>query len=398
MAKKIKFALEMNGVKSRTMEELQENFDLDAAVQYLLDGKLLTWLEDRFYEDEAEKVAELDKDSPQMKQELCEILGVEYEGDSGMDVDELERLNEKKRILKTMTDDEEIIANADKTALNQEDLADLLDAGKDTIYLCGDNFSVPVRFYNIHYVGILGIPRVKIKATGEDELKEKKISFENIILPFESSTTFPTLDSHTKNDISSAVSLHKTLPMDELNEIFDSSFHEMPIIEAINQYKEATGTKLEYKLVFDIIDSRLNETFVVSEIKGLGKLPQEPSLSRKNIILKALFNDKYVSDEIIYLRAKKDLSAGWAFTKDSFCIGGSIGNEIIPYENIHSVTAETYSREPWIDIVCKNNKTIKISSKGDYDSRLILLDLIGDMGKYIKNYLETVSKIINLQD
>ncbi len=42
MAKKIKFALEMNGVKIRTMEELQENFDLDTAVQYLLDGKLLT--------------------------------------------------------------------------------------------------------------------------------------------------------------------------------------------------------------------------------------------------------------------------------------------------------------------------------------------------------------------
>ena len=74
MAKKIKFALEMNGVKIRTMEELHENFDLDAAVQYLLDGKLLTWLDDRFYEDEAEKIAELDKNAPNMKQQLCEIL------------------------------------------------------------------------------------------------------------------------------------------------------------------------------------------------------------------------------------------------------------------------------------------------------------------------------------
>ena len=397
MAKKIKFALEMNGVKIRTMEELQENFNLDATVQYLLDGKLLTWLEDRFYEDEAEKVAELDKNSPQIKQELCEILGVEYAGESGMDVDELERLNEKKRILKTMTDDEEIIANADKTALDQDDLADLLNAGKNTIYLCGDNFSVPIRFKNVRYVGILGIPRVKIKAVGEDELKEKDITFENVILPFESSTHSLTLDNHP-NDINTTLSLYKTLSMDELNEIFDSSFHEMPKLKAINKYKEETGTKPDYKLIFDIIDSQLSEIFLISEIEDSGKIPQEPSPSKKTIILKSLFQNKYVSDDIIYLRAKMDLTAGWAFTKDSFCIGGSIGNEIIPYENIQSVNAKTYGRDPRIDIVCKNNRTIKISSKDNNDSRLILLALIGDIGNYIKNYLETVSKIINLQD
>ena len=185
MAKKIKFALEMNGVKIRTMEELQENFDLDATVQYLLDGKLLTWLEDSFYEDEAEKVAELDKNSPQIKQELCEILGVEYAGESGMDVDELERLNEKKRILKTMTDDEEIIANADKTALDQEDLRDLLEAGADTIYLCGETFNVPVRYGNKKYIGILGKPMVNIKVKGPAELNDQKIILENIELPWD---------------------------------------------------------------------------------------------------------------------------------------------------------------------------------------------------------------------
>lgn len=183
MAKKIKFALEMNGVKIRSMEELQENFDLNAAVQYLLDGKLLTWLEDRLY-DEAEQIAELDKNAPDMKEQLCEILGVEYEDDSGLDVYDLERLNEKKRILNTMTDDEEIIANADKTALNQEDLADLLNADEDTIYLCGENFSVSVKFCNKKYVGILGKPKVKIKAANQAELDNKNIIFENVTLPW----------------------------------------------------------------------------------------------------------------------------------------------------------------------------------------------------------------------
>ena len=184
MAMKAVFALEMNGVKLRSIQELQENFDLDTAVQYLQDGKLLTWLEDLFYEDEAEKIAELDKNAPNMKQQLCEILGAAYEDDSWMDAYELERLNEKKSILKTMTDDENIIANANKTALDQTDLANLLKAGVNTIYLCGDNFTVPIRFENKKYIGILKRPNVKIKAATDSELEEKGIVFENVSLPW----------------------------------------------------------------------------------------------------------------------------------------------------------------------------------------------------------------------
>lgn len=221
MAKKIKFALEMNGVKIRSMEELQENFDLDAAVQYLLDGKLLTWLEDRLY-DEAEQIAELDKNAPDMKEQLCEILGVEYEDDSGLDVYDLERLNEKKRILNTMTDDEEIIANADKTALNQEDLADLLNADEDTIYLCGESFSVSVRFSNKKYIGILGKPKVKVKVTNQAELDNKNIIFENVTLPWGETTAAKEADN---NEASlSYTSEHKSFPVEQLKGLFNMTW------------------------------------------------------------------------------------------------------------------------------------------------------------------------------
>ena len=222
MAKKIKFALEMNGVKIRSMEELQENFDLDAAVQYLLDGKLQTWLDDRFYEDEAEKIAELDKNAPNMKQQLCEILGVECEDDSEMDVDELERLNEKKRILKTMTDDEDIIANADKTALDQEDLRDLLEAGDDTIYLCGESFNVPVRYGNRKYIGILGKPKVKIKAKGQEELNEKNIEFVSVALPWAEET--PSSNNEHNSIVSSYTTEHQSLPIEQLKGIFNMTW------------------------------------------------------------------------------------------------------------------------------------------------------------------------------
>jgi len=186
VARKIKFALEMaGGVKVRSnLEELRENFDLDKAVGHFLSGKLVEWLEDRYYEDEAEKISVLDKDSPDFRQKLCDALGVEYDGGENLDVEFLARLNEKKNYLRQKTDDKSIVENADKTALNQEDLSDLLDMEEPTIYLCGENFNIPIRVENKKYIGILGTPKISIKANSQGELDEKNISFENCILPF----------------------------------------------------------------------------------------------------------------------------------------------------------------------------------------------------------------------
>ena len=147
MARKIKFALEMpDGMKVRgSLEELQEHFDAETVTGYFLSGKLMEWLEDRYYEDEAEKLRSLDKDAPDFRQQLCSILGVEYAGDEELDVAQLERLNEKKALLRQKTDDEEIISHAAQTAFNQEDLADLLDMDKPLIYLCGEKFNINSR-------------------------------------------------------------------------------------------------------------------------------------------------------------------------------------------------------------------------------------------------------------
>ena len=185
MARKIKFALEMaNGVKVRSnLEELRENFDIDKAVGHFLSGKLVEWLEDRYYEDEAEQISALDKDSLDFRQKLCDALGVEYEGGENLDVEFLARLNEKKNYLRQKTDEKSIVANADKTALNQEDLSDLLDIDEPIIYLCGENFNIPIRVENKKYVGILGTPKIEIKANSRSELDAKNINFENCILP-----------------------------------------------------------------------------------------------------------------------------------------------------------------------------------------------------------------------
>ena len=205
MAKKIKFALEMaDGVKVRSgLEELREHFDMEKIAGHFLSGKLLEWLEDRYYDDEAAKIAELDKDAPNLNAQLCAIIGVDASKYDAFDVEALERLNEKKRLLKERTSDSKIIDNAMLTAFTQEDLADLLDLESPVIYLCGEKFNIPIRVEHKKYIGILGTPKIEIRAASNDDLKEKDILFENVILPFsmESSNNIAnkTLESTNSN-------------------------------------------------------------------------------------------------------------------------------------------------------------------------------------------------------
>ncbi len=93
----------------RTLKEFREAFALEQALAYFLDGKLLVWLEDRFYEEEAEKVSALENTDPELPRKLCDIFGVEYregmldkkeeeEVDSSFEDDSLAQNDEAKGI------------------------------------------------------------------------------------------------------------------------------------------------------------------------------------------------------------------------------------------------------------------------------------------------------------
>ncbi len=183
MAKKIKFALEMaDGEKVRTIEDLREHFDMERVMTYFSDGKLLEWLEDRYYDKESEAVRGLSGDEADFKQRLCTALGVECQDDD-VSMEDIELVQEKKAKLKQMTSDEEIISHAAETAFTQEDLADLLDEGIKTIYLCGESFRIPARIEDQCYIGVLGEPVVHIDMESKEALAEKKITFKNVTLP-----------------------------------------------------------------------------------------------------------------------------------------------------------------------------------------------------------------------
>ena len=57
MAKKVKFPLKMSdGAEVRTLDDLKAHFDVDSVIKEFFNGRLLVWLEDRYYDEEADKV------------------------------------------------------------------------------------------------------------------------------------------------------------------------------------------------------------------------------------------------------------------------------------------------------------------------------------------------------
>ena len=182
MAKRIKFALEMkDGIPVRSLEDLRKHFDLDKTIGYFVDGKLLKWLKDRYYDEEAEAISALSKDDSNFNSKICKILGVEYEDEDLPEIDpeEIERRNERIAKLKQYTADTKILDKVDLVAFDQEELADLLDEEEPVIYLCQNKFTIPLREKNKKYVGI-GKVEVVIRSKTRVDFQELNIQFENI--------------------------------------------------------------------------------------------------------------------------------------------------------------------------------------------------------------------------
>lgn len=165
---KIKRPLEMaNGFMARNLEELRSNFDFEKIVTHFLDDKLYLWLQDRYYDDEAEQISNLSKEDSNFAKKLCDILKVEFNENSIIDVAEIETKNKRISKLKQFTDDKEIIANIDSVAFNQEELAALYNKSIEKIYLCEGKFKIPESKINLEYIeigeAIVNYPVIKPK-------------------------------------------------------------------------------------------------------------------------------------------------------------------------------------------------------------------------------------------
>lgn len=180
MAKKIRFPLEMdNGVEVRSMEELREHFSLAKVLEYFENGKLVTWLRDRYADDIADAVEALEQNEPELARKLSEIFDVPYDENTEEELKKAGERAERLERLKEFTDDEQFFDKIDYVAFEQDELYDLLDEDAETIYLCGDRFSIPLSKSGVRYIGINN-PTAVINSKAVVDWNEKKISIEGM--------------------------------------------------------------------------------------------------------------------------------------------------------------------------------------------------------------------------
>ena len=189
MAKKIRFPLQMNGTDVRTIEELRENFNLESVLGYFANGKLVTWLKDRYYDNEAMAVEALSAEDSELNQKLMSILGVSVDEEAEeIDMETIQRRNEKFILLRQITDDKEIIDNVDFVAFNQDDLLDILDEEAEKIYLCQGEFEIPLSVKNITYIGLQN-PIVLLRAYDNVNFSSLNLKFVDICFGWDISST-----------------------------------------------------------------------------------------------------------------------------------------------------------------------------------------------------------------
>ena len=134
MAKKIKFPLEFSdGVKVRTLEELQQYADIESILRYYHNGKLQTWLDARDYNDIVSQILSIDTHDNSYVNTLCNILGIKYEN-LDIEVHEIQKNEEKLKRLRRLTSDENILVNVENIVFNQQELDELVIQKPELIY------------------------------------------------------------------------------------------------------------------------------------------------------------------------------------------------------------------------------------------------------------------------
>ncbi len=180
MAKKIRFPLKMdNGVEVRSMEELREYFSLAKVLEHFKNGTLVTWLRDHYEIEIADAVEALEQNEPELARKLSEIFDVPYDENTEEELKKAEERAERLERLKEFTDDEQFFDKIDYVAFEQDELYDLLDEDAETIYLCGDRFSIPLSKSGVRYIGINN-PTAVINSKAAVDWDDKKISIEGV--------------------------------------------------------------------------------------------------------------------------------------------------------------------------------------------------------------------------
>ena len=142
-----------DGTEVRTIDELKDNFDINAILGYLADGKLQLWLTHRYCHDLVDTINALDKKDPNLAAKICSIFNVENDNLSNIDINYIKQRNEKIRVLQDYVEDASVVDNVDNIAFDQDELNHILSKGCKDVYLFSNSFNVPL-ISEINYTGI----------------------------------------------------------------------------------------------------------------------------------------------------------------------------------------------------------------------------------------------------
>lgn len=179
MARKFALYLKEDHEVRNNIEEITEYFDYGKLVEYFHDGSLLQWLEDRRYEDEAIAVSSLDASATDFKDKLCAIFHVDGKNIDGEKASDDLELIKKLEIVRQYTIDEKVLNNIEHVATNQDELLKLVKMKVSEIYLCADDFVIPLDIENVTYIG-LGNPTAVVKSEINIDFEAKKIFFRDM--------------------------------------------------------------------------------------------------------------------------------------------------------------------------------------------------------------------------
>ena len=296
MAKITRFPLEMENKKTVTsIDELRNNFSLARVLDYAHDKRLIKWLRDRFENDIADAIEQVDLDAPDAAKLICEILSVPYSEDAEDEIEKSKERDRKRALLATHPECDEYASQVDRIAFDQDDLYNLLDENAEEIYLCGERFSVPVSKGNTKYIGITDNVIVVIESKKVIDFEEKAISFINCRFDDKYESL---LNSPEKTELSvgkeNNANKYGDLDQDELK-AFTDDLREIITDFAEKDYENEDNELYEYDNSIECDASDYNDDNFATKAKAKAACKESISIMIK--VTTALYED--AKDELI---------------------------------------------------------------------------------------------------
>lgn len=151
-----KIKLIMNNKEINSLGELRENFEPETILKHHLNGDLSKWLEQHYYDREASEIKSIPINQPNCLSKICKALSIKCDDTIHMSAEEKAIYEARKKKISEVVNNEKILANINLVALNQGELASLLDKKEKRIFLCKGSFSIPIRVSGTEYICIGG--------------------------------------------------------------------------------------------------------------------------------------------------------------------------------------------------------------------------------------------------